>query len=92
MMSKNQYHLSPEFVYVARNPSCGCVVGLISDYADKETGEAVAECISEGAYIERVAWQIYKDQVSQEPTFLACPHQPIDESEVQITLFEESGS
>jgi hypothetical protein len=43
----------PEFDYVAY-AKCGCIVGLTVDFADKDTGKAVAEWIADGCHIERV--------------------------------------
>lgn len=66
----------PKGVYVARK-RCGCVVGIVTDMeADKKaTGDAVAEFIRDGLYVNRVGWAEYKANISHEDTFMACPHE-----------------
>lgn len=61
------------FTYVARKQPCGCVVGLVSDYADKQTGQYVAEFIAEGCSIERVDMETYRT-ICNDPGFMNCPH------------------
>ena len=74
-----------EFVYVGRK-SCGCVVGIASDYADKFTGRAVAEFITDGLTVERVSLEKYREEISNEPTFMKCQH--VKKEPEQIKLFE----
>ena len=73
MARKYDVHKRPEFVYIGRLP-CGCCMALTSDYGDKGTGRSVAEFITEGLGVNRVSWDTYRNEVSQEPTFMACPH------------------
>lgn len=63
----------PTHAYIARR-SCGCVVGVVTDYQDKSTGEAVGEWIADGLAIERVDWNTYRNKIANEKTFLSCPH------------------
>lgn len=63
----------PEYVYVARNP-CGCVSGLVNDDRDKFTADSVAGFISDGRTVDRVAWDVYVNEVAREPTFFKCNH------------------
>lgn len=81
---EKKYHQKPQYVYVARK-SCGCAVGLVSDYADRDTGQAVAEFIRDGLRVNCEPWQKYVDEISNEPTFMACPHQE-ESSPEQATL------
>ena len=62
-----------KFVYVARKP-CGCVVGLVSDYADKATGRDVAEFIGDGLAVSRETMEKYRDEICNEPGFMDCLH------------------
>ena len=71
-------HVRAMHVYVGRAP-CGCVRAITSDHGDKETGQSVAEFIAEGLTIERVAFEDYRELISQEATFLACPHDNADQ-------------
>ena len=64
----------PGFVYVARKPDCRCVIGLVSDFMDKETGKAVGELIGEGLIVDRVSFDQYKKDICNESTFMNCPH------------------
>lgn len=66
----------PAFVYIGRR-SCGCCTAVISDLPgfEKDTAKEVAEVIASGRTIERVAFDVYRDRVSHEETFMACPHQ-----------------
>lgn len=73
----------PTHVYVARK-ECGCCIGLVTDLADKSTGEAVAEFISSGLTVDRVAWADYADKVRHEPGFMNCQHG-------QLSLLAEAG-
>lgn len=63
----------PEFVYIAREPLCNCVFGVVTDYQDADTGYAVASFITSGGIIQRHNWAEYQ-QISEEETFLNCPH------------------
>ena len=73
----------PTHVYIAR-PPCGCCVALANADNDKRTAEHVAEFITDGLAVNRVSWETYKNEVSQEETFMACPHQVKTE---QLELF-----
>lgn len=64
----------PTHVYIARL-NCGCCMAVCNDHGDKHTANAVAQFIREGAYVERIEWDKYKNDVSNEPTFMKCPHQ-----------------
>ena len=70
-MKRSEMH--PTHVYVARK-ACGCCIGLATDLGDKWTAEAVAEFISSGLTVDRIAWADYKEKVSVEETFMDCPH------------------
>ena len=63
----------PTHVFVARK-DCGCVVGLVTDTRDKRTGKHVAEFIAAGLAVTREDWRTYRDIISQEDTFMQCPH------------------
>jgi len=63
-----------KFVYVGREPGCGCAVGIVIDNHNEATGQCVAEFIADGLIISRVSWQEYVEKVSEEKTFMACPH------------------
>jgi len=66
-------HQKPKFVYIARE-SCGCCCGVCNDGQDNKTAEYVAGWINGGCSVNRVAWDDYKNEVSQEETFMKCPH------------------
>ena len=59
-------------VYIGRK-ACGCCVAITTDSGDKETAKSVVKFIQEGLAVNRIEWQTYKEQVSVEPTFMACP-------------------
>jgi hypothetical protein len=63
----------PTHVYVARK-LCGCVVGLVTDLGDKQTGKHVAEFIGSGLAVNRHDWATYREKIALELTFMACPH------------------
>lgn len=63
----------PTHVYVGRK-ECGCVVGLVTDRRDKDTGQGVSDFIADGLIVDRVDWSTYKDKISLEETFMNCPH------------------
>lgn len=44
--------------------------------------------IASGRTIERVAFDVYRDRVSHEETFMACPHQE-QKLQLQPGLFEQ---
>lgn len=67
---------SNKFCYVARK-SCGCVIGVCTDMKDRDTARNVAEFISGGLTVDRVAWTQYQ-VIAKEPTFFACPHKPCE--------------
>jgi len=78
-----------KFVYVGREPKCGCAVGIITDNGDEDTGQCVTEFIADGLIISRVSWQEYVEKVSEEKTFMACPHaqdQPISAAQSNNSL------
>lgn len=60
-------------VYVARK-SCGCVAGLVSDYADRTTGKAVCEFIASGLTVTRETFEYYKSVICHEAGFMGCIH------------------
>lgn len=60
--------------YVARNEECGCVIGVVTDLRDKNTGLSVGEFIADGLIVERVDWKTYQQRIVNESTFLSCPH------------------
>lgn len=72
--------------YIARNPACGCVCGIVSDRRDKTTAADVAQLIRDGLTISHVTWEEFQ-QIKLEPTFLSCPHGKEDEAEPQLALF-----
>lgn len=78
--------LDNKFVYVARKQPCGCVLGLVTDDADKDTGRAVGEFIGWGMTVDRVSWRVYREEISNEPTFMDCPHR--EPKAEQPALFE----
>ena len=61
------------FVYIARKPLCGCIVGVATDNRDRRTGDAVGEFIADGLIVERTDWQTYV-KLAHEDTFMNCPH------------------
>ena len=65
----------PLFVYIGRMP-CGCVCTVISDIPEikKDTAKMVADCIEDGQTIDRVTMEYYRTITSNEPNFMACPH------------------
>lgn len=48
-----------DFCYIGRE-ACGCVTGVVKDYADKDTASAVAGYIRGGRTIERVTMEQFK--------------------------------
>ena len=61
------------FVYIARKPLCGCILGVATDNRDRHTGDAVGEFIADGLIVERIDWQTYAE-LAQGDTFMNCPH------------------
>lgn len=59
---------APSHDYVGRKP-CGCVVAIVADLGDKETGQNVAELIKDGLIIDRLPRQEAAHLLMQE-----CPH------------------
>lgn len=62
-----------KYVYIGRK-ICGCVAGIVTDEGNRDTSETVAEFITDGLVISRVDWKTYREKVSQEETFMNCPH------------------
>lgn len=63
----------PTHVYVGRK-KCGCCIGVITDFEDKGTGKAVAEFIGDGLNVNRVDFEVYRNEVCKEEAFMSCPH------------------
>ena len=101
MAKSNSKNLVPKptGVYIGR-AACGCCLALVNDYTDtgrrdliRLTKESVKGFMDEGLKVSAVAWQTYVDQVSQEPTFMNCPHEGGEQDaldEAQLPLFAAS--
>jgi len=78
------------FVYIARKPLCGCIVGVATDNRDRHTGDIVGEFIADGLIVERIDWQTYAE-LAQGDTFMNCPHGqiPLPLDDVQSLRQEE---
>ncbi len=77
----------PTHCYIARKPDCGCFAGLANDMQDKHTAKFVADFIKAGYQVFLVPWKEYVNEVSQEDTFLGCPHYVVEPE--QLMLFED---
>ncbi len=73
----------PTHVYIARS-KCGCCVALTNADNSKYTADHVADFIKDRLTVKLVSWETYKNEVSQEDTFMTCPHQVQTE---QLELF-----
>jgi len=80
----------PTHAYIARK-ECGCCIGVASDIASypRGTAEGVASFIKEGLTVERVTWEVYREQVSKELTFMQCPHKPVQPAK-EPELFDDA--
>ena len=61
-------------LYVARRAECGCCFGVSTDSRNKATANAVAEWIADGLVVTHVSWDMYRNVILAEETFMDCPH------------------